>query len=50
MEFTKAENRICRAIFQVALQREFIQGMTEFSVIMDKWKAEKPDDAKESYY
>lgn len=50
MDFTKSENKLCRAIFEVALQREFARGMNEFAEIINKWKAEKPSDNRESYY
>ncbi|MCZ4224042.1 hypothetical protein [Pedobacter rhodius] len=50
MDFTKAENKICRAIFEIGLQREFKKGMNEFAAIIDKWKSEKPEDNRESYY
>lgn len=50
MDFTKSENKICRAIFEVALQREFARGMSDFAAILSKWQAEKPIDNRESYY
>ncbi|RDC56741.1 hypothetical protein DU508_05940 [Pedobacter chinensis] len=50
MDFSKAENKICRTIFELALQREFQQGLNRFAEILDKWKTDKPDDMRESYY
>ncbi|MCX2472853.1 hypothetical protein OQZ33_00780 [Pedobacter sp. MC2016-05] len=50
MNFTKAENKVARALFEVALQREFAKGMNEFSTILQKWKSQRPEDNRESYY
>lgn len=50
MEFTKAENRIAREIFKIALQRELENGMKEFDTVLSKWKIEQLQDHRESYH
>jgi len=50
MDFSKAENKVAKALFEVALQREFAKGMNEFSTILHKWETEHPHDNRDSYY
>ncbi|MFC3561394.1 hypothetical protein [Pedobacter jamesrossensis] len=50
MELTKAENRIARNIFAVALQRELAKEMEVFNQILQKWKSEPQTDHRDSYY
>ncbi|TCD02332.1 hypothetical protein EZ449_18410 [Pedobacter frigidisoli] len=50
MDFSKAENKVARALFEIALQRELAKGMNEFDEILQKWKTERPQDNRESYY
>lgn len=50
MDFTKAENRICRSIFEIGLQRQFAAGMNEFTTILQQWQTEKPADNRAHYY
>nr|WP_315417480.1 hypothetical protein [uncultured Pedobacter sp.] len=50
MDFSKADNKVARKLFEVALQRELKKEMQVFSEILDQWKTQKPEDNKADYY
>jgi len=50
MDFSKADNRVARKLFEVALQRELIKGMDEFSDVLNQWKTQQPEDNRDDYY
>jgi len=50
MDFSKADNKVARKLFEVALQRELIIGMHEFAEVLDQWKTQKPEDNRDDYY
>jgi hypothetical protein len=50
MDFSKADNKVARKLFEVALQRELKKEMQVFSEILDQWKTQQPEDNKADYY
>ncbi|SFA43399.1 hypothetical protein SAMN04488511_103338 [Pedobacter suwonensis] len=50
MDFSKADNKVARKLFEVALQRELKKEMQLFSEILDQWKAQQPEDNRDDYY
>lgn len=50
MDFSKADNKVARKLFEVALQRELKQEMQLFSEILDQWKTQQPEDNRDDYY
>ncbi|MBE5317796.1 hypothetical protein IM793_01395 [Pedobacter sp. MR2016-19] len=50
MDFSKADNKVARKLFEVALQRELKKEMQAFSEILDQWKTQQPEDNKADYY
>jgi hypothetical protein len=44
MDFSKADNKVARKLFEVALQRELKKEMQVFSEILDQWKTQQPAD------
>ncbi len=50
MDFSKADNKVARKLFEVALQRELIKGMHEFAEVLDQWKTQQPEDNRDDYY
>ncbi|WP_025141612.1 hypothetical protein [Pedobacter jeongneungensis] len=50
MDFSKADNKVARKLFEVALQRELIKGMYEFAEVLDQWKTQQPEDNRDDYY
>ncbi|MDQ0636817.1 hypothetical protein QF042_000382 [Pedobacter sp. W3I1] len=50
MDFSKADNKVARKLFEVALQRELKKEMQAFSKILDQWKTQQPEDNREDYY
>ena len=50
MDFSKANNKVARKLFEVALQRELKKEMQAFSEILDQWKTQQPEDNKADYY
>lgn len=50
MDFSKADNKVSRKLFEVALQRELKKGMNEFSEILIEWKAQKTEENRDAYY
>jgi hypothetical protein len=50
MSFSKADNKVARKLFEVALQRELKKEMQAFSEILNQWKAQQPEDNRDDYY
>lgn len=50
MDFSKADNKVARKLFEVALQRELKKEMQLFSEILDQWKTQQPEDNRDDYY
>jgi len=50
MDFSKADNKVARKLFEVALQRELKKEMQAFSEILNQWKTQQPEDNKADYY
>ena len=50
MDFSKADNKVARKLFEVALQRELKKEMQVFSEILDQWKKQQPEDNRDDYY
>ncbi|WP_036669026.1 hypothetical protein, partial [Pedobacter borealis] len=50
MSFSKADNKVARKLFEVALQRELKKEMQVFSEILDQWKKQQPEDNRDDYY
>lgn len=50
MDFSKADNKAARKLFEVALQRELKKEMQVFSEILDQWKTQQPEDNRDDYY
>lgn len=50
MDFSKADNKVARKLFEIALQRELKKEMQAFSEILDQWKTQQPEDNKADYY
>ncbi|MCX2493526.1 hypothetical protein OQX63_08605 [Pedobacter sp. PF22-3] len=50
MDFSKADNKVARKLFEIALQRELKKEMQAFSEILDQWKTQQPEDNKDDYY
>ncbi|QDW27294.1 hypothetical protein [Pedobacter sp. KBS0701] len=50
MDFSKADNKVARKLFEVALQRELKNEMQVFSEILDQWKTQQPEDNRDDYY
>lgn len=50
MDFSKADNKVARKLFEVALQRELRKEMNEFSTILNNWKAQQSEDNRDDYY
>ena len=50
MDFSKADNKVARKLFEIALQRELKKEMQAFSEILDQWKIQQPEDNKADYY
>ncbi|MGN8059004.1 hypothetical protein ACTJKN_22135 [Pedobacter sp. 22163] len=50
MNFSKADNKVARKLFEVALQRELKKQMQVFSEILNQWKTQQPEDNRDDYY
>lgn len=50
MDFSKADNKVARKLFEVALQRELKKEMQVFSEILDQWQNQQPEDNRDDYY
>jgi hypothetical protein len=50
MNFSKADNKVARKLFEVALQRELKKEMQVFSEILNQWKTQQPEDNRDDYY
>ena len=50
MDFSKADNKVARKLFEIALQRELKKEMLAFSEILAQWKTQQPEDNKDDYY
>ena len=50
MNFSKADNKVARKLFEIALQRELKKEMQVFSEILDQWKTQQPEDNRDDYY
>lgn len=50
MDFSKADKKVARKLFEIALQRELKKEMQAFSEILDQWKTQQPEDNKDDYY
>jgi len=50
MDFSKADNKVARKLFEVALQRELKKEMQSFSEILNNWKTQQPKDNRDDYY
>ena len=50
MNFSKADNKVARKLFEVALQRELKKEMEVFSEILNQWKQQQPEDNRDDYY
>ncbi|MHB1177764.1 MAG: hypothetical protein ACYCZO_05470 [Daejeonella sp.] len=49
-EFSKPDKRAARAIFELALQREFSRGLNDFYNILYEWKTLHPRNNRDAYY
>jgi hypothetical protein len=49
-DFSKPDKKAARAIFELALQREFSKGLNDFYNILHQWKTQQPDDNRDAYY
>ncbi|WP_316827467.1 hypothetical protein [Pedobacter miscanthi] len=50
MDFSKADNKVARKLFELALQRELKKEMQVFSEILEQWKTQQPEDNRDDYY
>lgn len=47
---TKSDYKIIRELLSVALEREFVQGLEQTAKMIEEWRAERPESARDHYH
>ncbi len=47
---TKSDFKVIRELLDIALEREFVQGLEQAVTTINEWRAEGPESAREHYH